>query len=291
MSKSNFYCKVRLQSKSGTMKYYNIHPVLYAIIEGGYALMNDNRHFFGIITGNVGDGKSNLAAQLISMWERKNKRHLSYDNIVWTTEKFIMQTDRSDNKTHAIWWDEAIQGATGKKMAMTSEGEMLKISIVTKRFKKHFYLLIVDEIEEYSWKLIKMANFWIHVHTRYNERGYFKCWTSKRRIKTIYQAFKYYKWDWSRINIKPDVVGRFFDYLPSLLDQEEYDKHKLAATQVIQKKKENDKKSKQFSLEQLEVFNLIKEGKSKTEISDKLGIPRTTIYDWEKKMSSSRKEI
>jgi len=291
MSKDNFYCKVRLKSKNGVMKYYNIHPVLYALIEGGYALMNDNRHFFGIITGNVGDGKSNIAAQLVSMWEKKNKRNLDYDNIVWTTEKFIKQTDREDNKTHAIWWDEAIQGATGKKMALTSEGEMLKISIVTKRFKKHFYLLIVDEIEEYSWKLIKMANFWIHVHTKYNERGYFKCWTSKRKIKTIYRAFKFYKWDWSRINIYPDTIGRFFDYLPSLLDQDEYDKKKLKATQVMDKKKADDKTVKQYSMKQFETLALFNEGLSKTAISDKLNVPRTTITDWIKKMTTTQEEI
>jgi hypothetical protein len=240
MDKKDFYIKTRLRSKTGVYRYYNIHPVIHAIIEGGYALMEDKRHFFGIITGNVGDGKSNLAAQLTALWEKKNKRHMDWDNIVWTTKKFIEKTDRGDNFTKAIWWDEAITGATGRN-SITIEGDMLKISIVTKRFKKHFYLLIVDEVEEYSWKLIKMANFWIHVHTNYNERGYFKCWTSKRKIKQIYQAFKYYKWDWSRINTYPDMVGRFFNYLPSLLDEGEYDRKKLEETQVQDKTKKNNK--------------------------------------------------
>jgi len=278
----DFYVKVRLKSKAGYYKYYNIHPVLYALIEGGYALMNDKRHFFGVITGNVGDGKSNLASQLVALWEKKNKRDMTLDNVVWTTKKFIEKTDNPNNKTHAIWWDEAITGATGRN-SITTEGEMLKISIVTKRFKKHFYLLIVDEVEEYSWKLIKMANFWIHVHTKYNERGYFKCWTSKRKIKQIYQAFKYYKWDWSRITVYPDMVGRFFDYLPSLLDEQEYDKKKLEETQVLNK----DDKEKKINIDKVNRYLSIQDKLSKGIMKKDLPEPdRRFLYNFKAKVKN-----
>lgn len=284
---SDFYITVDMPDKDGKIYPFKYHPVLYSIIKGGQALMRDKRHFFGIVTGNVGDGKSTLVAQLVALWEKENGRHISFDNIVWTTEKFIEKTDREDNKTYAIWWDEAIQGATGKKVALTKEGDMLKISLVTKRFKQHFYVLVVDEIEEYSWKLIKMCNFWIHVHTKYNERGYFKCWVDKNKIKTIYQAFKYYKWDWSRINITPDLIGRFKDYLPKLFDEVEYDKKKLEETQVLEK--ENQGK-KIITNEQIEALKLSAQGLPNTKIAAKLNRDRKTIGEWLRKLGGSDEE-
>jgi len=270
---SDFYITQKMPDKDGNLYPFKFHPVLYSLIKGGKALMDDKRHFFGIVTGNVGDGKSTLVAQIVALWEKENGRNLSFDNVVWTTEKFVEKTDRDDNKTHAIWWDEAIQGATGKKVALTKEGDMLKISLVTKRFKQHFYVLVVDEIEEYSWKLIKMANFWIHVHTKYNERGYFKCWVDKKKIKTIYQAFKYYKWDWSRITITPDLIGRFKDYLPKLFDEVEYDKKKLEETQVLEKKDKDDKKNLQFE----RVTKMKAKGFKQREIADIENISQQTV--------------
>jgi len=242
MSKDSFYVKRRLTNIRGKTFTANVHPVLYALIKGGIELQNRRRHFFGLITGGVGDGKTNIATLLSALWEKEHKRDISLKgNFVWTTEKFTLKTDEKDNFGHSILWDEAIQGASGKKMALTSEGELLKISLVTKRFKKHFYLLLVDEVEEYAWKLIKMCNFWIHVRAEYLERGYFDCYIDKKKIKTIYQAFKFYKWDWSKITIRPDFIGKHFYYFDKLINEEEYNKLKLEETQVNDTKKEEKK--------------------------------------------------
>jgi len=273
--KKDFYINVDMldrDDKPVTIKY---HPVLYALIQGGKALLKDKRHFFGIVTGNVGDGKSNLVSMLVALWEQEHGRRMTYDNVVWTTEKFIEKTDRDDNVGHAIWWDEAIQGVSGKKMALTTEGELLKISLVTKRFKRHFYILIVDEIEEYSWKLIKMANFWIHVHTKHNNRGYFKCWVDKTKIKTIYQAFKYYKWDWSKINISPDLIGRFKDYLDTFFYEEEYDKKKLEGTQVGK----DGKKINPVQLRNERIIKLKEFGVSSVVIAEVEGLAKRTVNE------------
>lgn len=231
----DYYVKVEMKNKEGKLQDFHFHPSLYSLINTGIDFMKKNRHFFGLITGGVGDGKSNLAVSLGALWEYKNNRKFGFDNMVWTTKSFIEKTNREDNKTSCILWDEAIQGATGKKMALTTEGELLKISIVTKRFKKHFYILLVDEIEEYSWKLIKMANFWIHVKNQYGERGSFDMYVDKGKIKAIYQAFKYYKWDWSKVTLRPDFKGNFNPYLNDLLSDKIYDDIKLKETQVIEK--------------------------------------------------------
>lgn len=277
VSHKKFYIKKELLNKDNKLQEFEFHPVIYAIIQAGLEMVKDNRHFFGLITGNVGDGKSNLVASLVSLWESEFSRRMDFDNIVWTSKRFTEKTDRDDNKTKAIWWDEAIQGATGKKVALTSEGELLKISLVTKRFKKHFYILVVDEIEEYSWKLIKMANFWFHVKTKYRQRGYFDGYLDKKKLKTIYQAFKYYKWDWSRITIKPDVVGKFKDYLGVFFDQEEYDSRKLEETRVNEKEKDNTPISKIKNLDSQELIKLKNKGLTQEEIADIKGVSQQLV--------------
>lgn len=243
MSEEPFYIKKTLKTHKGTDKVFDIHPVLYALIKGGMELQKNRRHFFGLITGGVGDGKTNIATLLAALWEKEHKRQLNLkDNFVWTTEKFTLKTDDPDNKTYSILWDEAIQGAGGKQMALTQEGELLKISLVTKRFKRHFYLLLVDEVEEYAWKLIKMCNFWIHVKTKGLERGYFDCYITKSKIKAIYRAFKIYKFDWSRITFKPDFVGRHWFYFDKLINEEEYNQLKIEETQVNKENKKDKEK-------------------------------------------------
>jgi len=266
---SKYNVKVQLTNKDGELQDFYFHPGLYAMIQTGYEFMKKKRHFFGLITGGVGDGKSNLAVSLGALWEHFNERDFSIDNnIVWTTKKFIDKTNDETNQTHCIMWDEAIQGASGKKMALTTEGDMLKIAIVTKRFKRHFYILLVDEIEEYSWKLIKMANFWVHLENSYGERGYFKTYVNKGKIKAIYQAFKFYKWDWSKITLKPDIKGRFYPYLPEIIDEDLYDKTKMQETQVIEEEKSGGKK---ISIQDLKRYNEIKEKRAKKMTWEQIG--------------------
>lgn len=280
-NKQDFYFKVPFNSVKGSKEEMKVHPVIWATVKTGINLMEDKRHFFILVTGNVGDGKSNLAAIMAHLWEHFNNSHLDFDNIVWTSPKFVEKTDREDNKRKCIWWDEAITGAGGKKMAITKEGEMLKIAVVTKRFKQHFYILIVDEIEEYSWKLIKMANAWFHVHTKYRQRGYFKAYLDKKKIKTIYQAFKYYKWDWDRITIKPDVTGNFHPYIDDIFGDSQYDKIKLEETKQSTK---NDTPSHEATKTE-KVRELLYKGFKPKEIIDKVGVDSALVYRLRKKMT------
>ena len=289
MSKAeDFYEKIPFTSHKGTEEQMRVHPVLYSLVKGGLELMRDKRHFFILITGNVGDGKSNLAAILAHLWEYYNGSELDFDNIVWTSNKFVEKTDREDNKRKCIWWDEAITGASGKKMAITKEGEMLKIALVTKRFKQHFYILIVDEIEEYSWKLIKMCNAWFHVHTKYRERGYFKGFLSKKKIKTIYQAFKYYKWDWDRVTISPDVAGKFDPYIDLILGDKEYDEKKLEETKQT-KQKQNIYADDTTKSEK--VIEMLQLGLKPKYIMEKLEVSDALVYKIRKQLTKKKASI
>ena len=102
----------------------------------------------------------------------------------------------------------------------------------------------------------------------------------KGKIKTIYQAFKYYKWDWSKITIKPDVRGKFNPYLDDLLGDDIYDRTKLEQTQVLEQEKTKDKSKDRLKET---IYNLSKKYKQ-TEIEEMTGIPRSTLRDWIKEI-------
>jgi len=269
---ANVYKTYNMKDKNGNIVPVDYHLALVGVVEAAQIRLKENWDAFIIVTGSVGDGKSNLVAGITALFEHMNGREMDYDNVVWTSKAFVEKTDRGDNFGKAIWWDEAIQGSSGKKMALTSEGDALKMALVTKRFKKHFYILIVDEIEEYAWKLIKKASAWIHVKTIGLQRGYFDVYTKSSKIKTIYRAFKEYKWDWSRITLSSDLRGKFNKYMDVFFEQEEYDTKKLEATQIAQEEK--DKKKKELSDTEFKnlALNFRRKGFTNVNASTMLGI-------------------
>lgn len=239
-NKDDYYVHTHMKTINGT-RQVDFHGYLFGLIEALKFKVKNNWHAFIIITGNVGDGKSGLAEGLSALWEQLEERQLGFDNVVWVTEKFIEKIDRDDNFGHTVWWDEAIKGATGRKMAMTSLGEELLDGLVTKRFKKHLYILLIDDITRYSDTVIKMANAWIHVKAIGVDRGYFDSYVLPHKISYIYDWFKIHKKkSWPK-DIKPDGKGKYQDYSGLFLDAEEYNKRKLEETASTKKEKINPK--------------------------------------------------
>ena len=202
-------------------------------------------HGFLILTGNVGDGKSAMSQGLGALWEHMNNGKLDLDRIVWRTEDFIKETDREDNFGKVIIWDEAIQGATAKSMGITNQGNLLKIALVTKRFKNHLYIFLVDEIEEYAWKLIKMCNAWVHVNAIGGERGYWEAYTKKYKIKSIYLTKKYqFTRGFTTTKHRPDAMGKFQDYTDVFVHEEDYNRKKMQNTRSIFTDKKDGRRTK-----------------------------------------------
>lgn len=222
-----------IKDKNGNERKVEFPSYLYGIIEAIKYRVKAKYHGFIIMTGSVGDGKSSLSQGLGALWEHLHGDQLDIERIVWRTEDFISETDKEDNFGKVIIWDEAIQGATAKSIGMTNQGNLLKIALVTKRFKNHLYIFLVDEIEEYAWKLIKMCNAWIHVSAIGTDRGYWEAYTKKYKVRSIYLSKKYkYTKDFN-IKHEPDARGRFRDYTNVFVDEAEYTKEKLNKTRSI----------------------------------------------------------
>lgn len=276
--KHNPYVIIDVKDKNNKLRKIYMHGYLVGM-EIAFAIKKKHEfHNLVIVTGDVGSGKSTLTEGLAGINSHFNNKKLTFDNVSWATDKFIEKTDRDDNRETAQWWDESIQGATGRSMALTKLGNKLKIAFVTKRFKRHTYYLAIDEINEYSWKLIKMADAWIHVKTIGLQRGYFNAYTSKNKIKFIYKAFKEYNKDWNSKEVRdiyPDCKGKFDNYHGLFLDPKEYDSLKLEETKQIE-----DEGQISWSLTKTQAFHYWTKGLKYRDIAIKINGKETTLKSW-----------
>lgn len=274
----NPYVQIKVQNRFGKIQYVDMHGYLVGMEAAFFLKKKHEFHNLVILTGDVGAGKSTLIEGQSGVNATFSKQQLTFDNISWATEKFIQKTDAKDNIESPLWWDESIQGATGRQMAISSLGNKLKIAFVTKRFKKHTYYLAVDEINEYAWKLIKMADAWIHVKKIGLTRGYFNVYTDKRKIKFIYNGFKFHNKDWTSKEIKsiwPDCKGKFENYRGLFLDPNKYDQLKLEETQQIEKAG-----GIQWSNDKVKCFYFWSQKWKLKDIGKETGVPIGTIKTW-----------
>ena len=274
----NPYVQVKVKDRHGKEKYIDMHGYLVGMEAAFFLKKKHEFHNLVILTGDVGSGKSTLIEGVSGVNATFSGQTLDFDNVAWATEKFIEKTDAKDNIEAPLWWDESIQGATGRSMAISALGNKLKIAFVTKRFKKHTYYLAVDEINEYAWKLIKMADAWIHVKKIGLTRGYFNVYTDKRKIKFIYNAFKFFNKDWNSNEVKniwPDCRGKFNDYHGLFLDPNKYDELKLEETRQIE-----NSGSISWTSQKIKAFYFWSKEMPLKEVSKLTGTPYTTVKGW-----------
>jgi hypothetical protein len=285
----DIYVHCKMKTLKG-MKEIDLHGYLFGLLEGIKYRIENKYHGFIIVTGDVGEGKSTLVEEISAMAQAMNNRELTFDNIVWTSISFIEKTSRKDNFEETVWWDEAIEGGTGKAVGMTSKGNDLKVALVTKRTKRHLYILLIDEIQEYHHKLIRMANAWIHVKSFGIKRGYFDCYVKKHKISFIYHYLKKNQTNIFPKNVKPDGRGKFRNYNGFWLDPDIYLDKKLDETS--QKEEEMSPKYKALLKENNIWIKMCKA--IYHQYSDVMGgmdkdlsIPSSTFKRWKKKMLES----
>ena len=290
----DIYTRTRSLRTLKGYKELSLHGYIYGIIEGIKYLVDNKYHGFIIVTGNVGDGKSSLAEGICAYYSKMTGQPFTEENIVWRTENFIELTEREDNFGSVIWWDESIQGATSRSMGITAQGQELTNALVTKRFKKHLYILLIDDIMRYSHTIIKMAQAWIHVKSSGAKRGYFQAYTNRHKIKYIYDYMKYSKRMSFPKGVNPDGKGKFQDFSGLFIDSEKYNARKLEETSKMKEKKKTDKQIEKERMQKETMEDMIakkkkiwhdaqpwlQKGYSKNATATKLGIPQSTFKQW-----------
>lgn len=234
-----------------------------------------------LITGEVGTGKSSMATLIGAVWQVLMCEELSIKNFTWITEGVIGFTDEKGNEGHIIIWDEAIQGGTGRD-SITKVGHKLKITLVTKRRKKHFYIFIVDDLKEFNEKIIKRAKLLIDMRVLKDgfrkKRGYFKIFNAEE-LQELYYLLK------TRTikNIKhfrgKDSTLYRYKFKPNyLINDEEYENKKIEETN------QQDVQSKTWNKQQVKAIVMHYEGATYLSISKELGVHKDTIGSWIREM-------
>jgi len=274
---------ITLKDYKGEDKQLTYDPFLFGVVKGLHSRRQRNWHGLILLTGDVGDGKSTLADGICGLDSYLTQKKYDLDNVVFTTKDFEELTDKDDNYLQAIKYDEAIEGATNQDMARSKKGLSFKTKIIQKRKKKHLYVMCIDELEEYSWKLIKMANLWIHVKAHGVKRGYFDMTWDKNKIKNKYLALKNRQYNIVK-RIYPDKANStFMNYENIFFNDDEYQFKKDEMTkseETIAKEKKNEERNKY-------IINMLNKGLTQQEVAHITGLARSTVRDIKAKMVAS----
>lgn len=267
---------VKIRDKRSNLSNTLMHGYLVGLELANMTRRNNDDHSIVLCVGPVGCGKTTLIKGMAALNSTLAESKFTLKNMVWTTEKFREVYHKENMKFLPIVWDESIDGVG--KLNNSNKGEKLKKTVVTGRFQLHTSYLLVDEVVEFHPKLVRMAHVLIRVMRFGVKRGYFEVYTDKRKIKFIYDGFKYYGKNWSSPEIRqilPDCRGKFPDYTNRFIDKDEYDKTKLQETR--------DDFSEEVIWKPVKIkgFGLwCKGGMTQEQMAEEIGVQYSTFRGW-----------
>lgn len=270
---------VYVENYEGKQVKVNYDPYLYGLVLALAKRRQKNWHALILISGAVGDGKSTLGDGIAGLDSYITGSKYNLDGVVFSTTAFEKFCDMQDNYTNPLKYDEAIEGATSQDMARSAKGLSFKKKIIQKRKKRHLYIMCIDELEEYSWKLVKMADAWIHVKSFGLQRGYFDITTNPTKIKTKYLLLKN-KMYRDANKIYPDKLNcTFMNYENIFIDDKAYQIKKDEETR-------NDKDNKTDKDKRNEaIMRALESGLTQIQTAKIFGLSRSYVSDLKAKMS------
>jgi len=268
------YVRCRMYDRHGKIVDVDYNAYLFGLIGMMRYKKINKEHSLILVTGKVGAGKSSLVEGIAALDAAFNGQQLTINDIGWSMDKLIELMDSTDNIERPIWADEFIQGSS--RFNQTNIGIKLKIGFVTKRFKRNTYYLVLDEINEFPEKVIKMADAYINVRKIGFQRGYYDCWTTPYKIYQLWNLFKNYKINWGAQLIKeisPDNKGKFQNYQGIFIDNKEFDKTKFEET----KQNKDTTYDRRMQALSKAVIKLKEQGLSYQKIGDIIGYGREQV--------------
>lgn len=231
-----------------------------------------------LITGNVGTAKSTMGQIIGGLWQYMHDKDLSIENFTWSAKGVTDFIDKEGNDNEVIIYDEAITGGTGRA-SLTKEGNTLKIGLVVGRRKRHIYIMIIDELLEFSKKIISRSSLLIDMRTLMvkgeAKRGYFKIYNPKE-IRELYWMLKENKIKYiSHYRSKAKPFFKFRDLSNIFINEEQYEEKKIQETKQLQ---ENN--GINWSEIKIKTFYYWSQGLKHKDINTKTGVSVGTIKSW-----------
>jgi len=280
VTRENTRIKIEIENYKGEKVKVNYPGFMYNILA---MLYNDVKYKLDasiIITGDVGSGKTNIGIGIGGLWEMFFNRYHKLENIHFSAEDVVKFTDREETETHVCHFDESIQGGSGRDV-ISKQGNMLKITLITKRRKRHLYIFVVDNIMELSRKIIERSSFLIHAYYKKSNariiRGSAR-FIPNNDMRKIYDSLKS-KWI-SNIQQYPKYKYSekvsFSNYNDIWFSEEEYDKKKIKDTSLLLEKENKDPRLEQRDKA---IMGMLAKGMKQQEIANIIGLSRSTISD------------
>lgn len=282
--------KTRIILESKNKKSYSLPKVMWYHLLECKNRAEQNLDALIIVTGKPGSGKSNGSVGLAGTWEDiLYNRQFDLDKLHFLPDKVIERTNLENNETEAIDYDEAIQGATSKD-GMTKIGFILRKALVTKRRKRHFYLVNVDNLKELSDKVIERAVAWYHFYyyrdkTGKYVKGLFKVFSSQEALK-VYEDLKNKKYN--AIEDHPIFVNKWRNYKTGkYLDiwflESEYDKKKTRDTNLLNKTESS--KNKEIVEQRNKLIMELLKTRTQADVGKMIGLSRSGISEIKSSMT------
>jgi hypothetical protein len=287
MNTTKFKTRVVLKTLKG--KEYTMPKVTYYHLKECKNRVNQKLDGLIILTGDPGSGKSNLGKGMTGTWEEHfHEREFTLDHVHFRAEKIIERTNLSDNQTEGIDFDEAVQGGSGRD-GNSKIGKILRKALITKRKKRHLYVISVDSLKELSDKIIERSVCWYHVYYRRDKNGNYR--------KGLYKVFnpidalkvyldlkekKYLKTEDHPIYKRKMVSYNCMNYENLWFPEEEYDLKKDKETDLLE---END--DKVMEQRNKAIMFALENGAKQQEVANYVGLSRSAVRDIKGKMAAA----
>jgi hypothetical protein len=242
----------------------------------------DKRDVWILVDGIEGSGKTNTACYLLYWFHCMTGREFTLEHFYFDSDAMFEWV--KSNSNGLINWDEASLGGLSAEWWSRSQINILKFAM-TGRLKHHVFVLCIPRFNKLKEDLRRdRIHCMLHMDLGKSGTKYGNCmYLTKRGIEHLNDIYNKTKKRSYRSCMKK--YGGFYCYIPyvfrKLLDEQAYELKKNEAIANIGKKKFSPEKDELRALKKK--IGLLKPPiNTLEELSKKLNIYRTTLYDWAK---------
>lgn len=246
------------------------------------------------IEGSEGEGKTNSSAAIAGYIKDKTGRSINMyfrlkpliEFAKKTTEKIIIWDEPALDSLSTNWWSETNQ-------------DLIRL-LMTCRKKKHFFIFNFVKFYKFSeYVNVDRALGMIHMYSRGGVQSGRFIYVRKKNLEKLWNDYRSKKQrnykKYMSFGGQMPLMDKYFDKLDITIENkphctlEDYEKLKDKAIDSIGsgKKKEADRYKILYDKLRYDVSQIQCPVKSKTELAQKLGIAKNTIFNWTKEFKET----
>jgi DNA-binding XRE family transcriptional regulator len=237
-----------------------------------------------LIEGGEGEGKTNLAFQVAYKVKYETGREFTTKNVFYSAEKLVEFAQNT--KEQIIVYDEPALDMMGGEWWKQEQMNLVKLLMMARK-NRHFFIFNITKFYKFSeYVVVDRSIGLIHVYSRNEiEPGHF-VYIKKKQIEYLFNSYKgSKKRDYKKFS---SLRGTFPDYVPGIIDYEQYEKDKDEAILSIGKGKRNKYKDEVHEIK-YKLGKLKLPIQTKEEFANALGLSKSTLSMWVERYENTQK--